>query len=193
MDILAFTDIHGDHQRIADLKEAAQHADIAICAGDITIGGHDIESIVDALSNLPCDVYLIHGNHEDPQTLQNLSLITDGVSYIHKQIIDLDDHHLIGYGGEGFSFTTDDFEAFIQNTPIPNNNIILVTHQPPHNTAVDKVRGRQAGNNSFRTFIDAHPVILSLSGHLHENFGVQDTVNDVTYMNPGPEGVILSV
>ncbi len=193
MDILAFTDIHGDHQRIADLKESAQHADIAICAGDITMGGHDIESIVAALSDLACDVYLVHGNHEEPQTLRNLSLITDGVSYIHKQVIDLDDHHLIGYGGEGFSFTTNDFDNFIQNTPIPNTNIILVTHQPPHNTAVDKVRGRQAGNNSFRTFIDAHPVILSLSGHLHENFGVQDTVNDVTYMNPGPEGIILSV
>lgn len=192
VDILAFTDTHGD-EALESLQEPARQADIAICAGDITTMGHDIDTILESIDNLPCQTYVIPGNHEDPQALKNMSLLLDNITYLHQQILDVNNYHLLGYGGEGFSFITEAFETFVTNTPIPQNNIILVTHQPPHNTALDKVNGRHTGNNSFRKFIDAHNVILSLSGHIHENFEVTDTVDNVKYMNPGPNGLLLTV
>lgn len=193
MDILAFTDIHGDQATLDNLRRQAAHADIAICAGDMTMHGREAEHIISELDAFLCPVYIIHGNHDDPQTLTNLSLLADNVTYIHKQIIDLQTYHLIGHGGEGFSFTSDDFESFIQNTPLPQRNIILTTHQPPHNTALDQKAGRSTGNNSYRKFIDAHQPRLHIAGHMHENFNATDTVNNTQCVNPGPNGVILSV
>jgi Icc-related predicted phosphoesterase len=193
MKILAFTDIHGDHDQLTNLKRKAEHADITICAGDITNYGHDLTSMINDLNSFPTPVYTIHGNHDGKQELTNLCLTHNNVTMLHKQLIDTETHHLIGYGGEGFSFTTDDFESFIKHTDLPNDNIILITHQPPHNTELDKQNAQHTGNNSFRKFIDAHPVTLSISGHMHENFGVDDHINTTHCINPGPTGILLTV
>ena len=193
MRILTFTDIHGDHDQLDALQSQAEHADITICAGDITTAGHDITSLVEHLNDFPTPVYVIHGNHDDEQELRNLTLLHDNTTMLHKQLIDLKDHHLLGYGGEGFTFTTDDFESFIKHTDLPTDNIILITHQPPHNTELDKQNAQHTGNNSFRKFIDAHPVTLSISGHMHENFGVDDHINTTHCINPGPTGILLTV
>lgn len=193
MDVLAFTDVHGDDHALRALHDKSRHADIGICAGDLTMYGDNTDGIVEQLADFHCPVYIIHGNHDDAQTLHNLCLIHENLSFLHKQVIDVDDHHLIGYGGEGFSFETDGFESFIQHAPIPTDNIILVTHQPPYDTALDKQGTRHTGNNSFRKFIDAHTVRLSIAGHMHENFDVHDDINDTQYVNPGPKGIILSL
>jgi uncharacterized protein len=45
---------------------------------------------------------------------------------------------------------------------------IYVCHAPPHNTALDAVRGRHAGSKAIREFIETYQPPLTLHGHIHE-------------------------
>lgn len=193
MKLLAFTDTHGEKRLYADLKEKSRGADIAVCCGDFTEYGEDIQQHFDFLESLHSPVLLIHGNHESEQVVRNLEYSAENVSFIHRRIYEEEQYAFIGYGGLGFDFKTSDFESFIKETTLPNKELILVTHQPPHRTALDYPYDSHVGNNSFRKFCDAHGVTLCLSGHIHECFGMSDESNGVEYLNPGPEGVILSL
>jgi hypothetical protein len=66
------------------------------------------------------------------------------------------------------------------------NSIVLVTHQPPFETAVDKfTEGKHTGSLALRRFIEEAQPILAVSGHMHQARGI-DKIGKTHLVNPGP-------
>ena len=84
----------------------------------------------------------------------------------------------------------------ILEEPNPNKHIV-VTHSPPHNTCLDRLRnGHPVGSRSIRKFLETRCPLLSLHGHIHESAAVTgkywDFLGDTLCINPGQTGPRLS-
>ena len=60
----------------------------------------------------------------------------------------------------------DELEQLARRSPPAHT--IYVCHAPPHNTALDAVRGKHAGSRAIREFIETYQPALTLHGHVHE-------------------------
>ena len=101
----------------------------------------------------------------------------------------------IGYGGEGFSLRTKDFENFIKkNIKLikKKNKIVLILHQPPYGY-LDLIMKEHTGNKSFADFIKKYKPLLVICGHLHENENKEKRLGKALIINPGPNGRIISL
>ena len=66
------------------------------------------------------------------------------------------------------------------------NNLIVISHNPPKDTKVDKITcGLHVGSALYRTFLETYQPLLAVSGHVHEAAAV-DTIGKTTVINPGP-------
>jgi Icc-related predicted phosphoesterase len=64
--------------------------------------------------------------------------------------------------------------------------LILVSHDPPNSTSLDKTKkGLNVGSKSVRQFILDEKPILALCGHIHESPGIEK-INSTIAVNPGP-------
>ena len=199
MKLLAFTDIHGSLTALRRIgqKVKLQNPDLLVCAGDISIFEHGIAGIFRRLNKLGKKIIIVHGNHEDDSTYSKYSRIFKNIIFIHKKHFIENNVLFLGYGGGGFSQRDKEFEklaatAFkklIQNNK--DKKIILVTHAPPYKTKLDKLGRDYAGNKSFRDFIEKYKIDLHICGHLHENFGKEDTIKKSRVINPGPFGKMV--
>lgn len=63
--------------------------------------------------------------------------------------------------------------------------LILISHTPPYNTGVDRLRdGRHVGSTAIRTFIEDCQPDLCICGHIHEAAG-SDRIGRTLVCNPG--------
>jgi Icc-related predicted phosphoesterase len=64
-------------------------------------------------------------------------------------------------------------EAFLEQLPVDAAQpLILVSHQPPHNTVADRaMKMKHVGSRRLSEWIKAQQPLLVLSGHIHESFG----------------------
>jgi len=69
---------------------------------------------------------------------------------------------------------------------------IIVTHQPPHGIHDGVLSTGPSGSPTLRSFCDNHPVILSLSGHIHAACGFQ-VVENTIYLNPSNFGEVTDI
>lgn len=201
MKLLAFTDIHGSLTALKRIEQRvkSQKPDLLVCAGDISMFEHGIGMILGKLNRLNKKVIIVHGNHEDDSTFRKYSKIFRNIIFIHKN------HHIennlmfLGFGGGGFSVRDKEFERLAKDKfkkiilENKDKKIILVTHAPPYGTRLDKLGRNHAGSKSFRNFIEKHRIDLSISGHLHENFGKEDKIKNTKVINPGPFGKIVEI
>ncbi|MEK6812820.1 MAG: metallophosphoesterase [Nanoarchaeota archaeon] len=200
MRILAFTDVHAHPKTLRLLAHKAKNVDFCICCGDFTSYSMEIEEVMHFFgTQFSVPLYLIHGNHESYHRLLQFSRQYSHLIPFHLKLLPLQDNFsLFGFGGGGFSFTEPVLEkAHLQlKKKLPHKaKIILVTHAPPYNTALDfldEERGHR-GCVSSRKFIDDLQPVLALSGHFHETFGVHDKIKSSFLLNPGDEGVIIEI
>jgi uncharacterized protein len=203
MKILAFGDVHGSDEALDELRQQAiEHKpDIMVCVGDFTIFGMDMFVIIEQLNliaeMIDTKLVLIHGNHEDEDSVAELLEDYERIIYVHGDVFEFGDLCFVGFGGGGFSEHDPDFVAFIQSHieyfQKRKHKLVLLTHQPPYGTRLDKIRGRYTGNSDFTEFIRNYKPVLALSGHIHETFGEQDEIGDTKLLNPGPGGVIIQL
>ena len=69
---------------------------------------------------------------------------------------------------------------------------IIVTHQPPHGIHDGVLSTGPSGSPTLRSFCDNHPVILSLSGHIHAACGFQ-VVENTIFLNPSNFGEVTDI
>ena len=69
---------------------------------------------------------------------------------------------------------------------------IIVTHQPPHGIHDGVLSTGPSGSPTLRSFCESHPVILSLSGHIHAACGLQ-VVENTVYLNPSNFGEVTDI
>jgi Icc-related predicted phosphoesterase len=193
MKILAFTDIHSSKKYFSNLKSKAKEADILVCAGDITLFEQDIEYIIEELNNLGQKLLLIHGNHEDPTLVEVLCKSKKNIIFLHKKTFEFENITFLGFGGGGFSLREPEFESWSKSLNLKNKKIVFIHHAPPFGTNLDLLGGSHRGCDSYKEFILDFQPIISISGHFHETFGFEDTVNNTLMINPGPKGTLIKL
>lgn len=196
MNLLFFTDLHGNMKVLDRLKNKAKEADGIVCSGDITVFENDFEKIMTNLSKMDKQVLIIHGNHENEDRMRELCEKHDNIKFLHKGVYHTGDYVFMGYGGDGFSTNDPEFERvaeFFKQESKDKKRIVFFTHGPAYGTEIDKINGEHRGNKSYRKFIDDVQPHLVISGHLHENSGKTDKIGRSFIVNPGPNGAFIEL
>ncbi|HZX44462.1 MAG TPA: metallophosphoesterase [Candidatus Nanoarchaeia archaeon] len=198
MKLLAFVDLHGNQKALKDIQKKSRHADMIVCAGDISLFENSLDSLLLQLELLKKPVIIIPGNHEDEHDLRLASSVFGNIHDINNRSYMIGDYLFLGYGGGGFCRVDKKFDKIAKKfTLIIKKNkgkkIILVTHAPPYRTNLDNIEGDSCGNKAIRNFIDKVKPDLVISGHLHENAGKGDKIKNTRLINPGPFGKIIVI
>jgi Icc-related predicted phosphoesterase len=193
--IIVLADIHGQLEPLVRMQKPLSEADIVLLAGDITnFGGtQQTRAVLDTLGRFAKRILAVPGNC-DPQTVD--AYLTHASVKLHGRAVCGDGGGGVGAGGAlpelgqlpnvaGEKMFTDALDRGLAQCQNPQR-LILVTHQPAWNTALDTVApGRHAGNRAIRYFIDRTRPSLAISGHLHDIIGT-DCLGPTTLLNPGP-------
>lgn len=198
MKILAFVDTHGSAEALKRVSDKArkEDVDIVICAGDISTFEQDLEKIIRNLDRIGKPVLIIPGNHESEKGLKDVARKTKNVVYMHKGMLKIKGYVFLGFAGNGFSLNDPEFgrwSAKVQKELRKEDNVILITHAPPHKTSLDLIMGSHCGNKDIRRFIEKVDIVLAISGHLHDNFGKEDVIKGTRVVNPGPFGKVFEI
>lgn len=198
MKILLFGDIHGSLDALESIKQKSQDVDLIVCVGDITIFESDIKFFMSEFGKLKKDMVIVHGNHEDSQTLKKLCSLYDNLHFIHKKKKKFGDVLFIGYGGGGFNL--EDVELKEMSGEMSKwvkehkkGKVIFVSHGPPYGTKLDKLDEGHVGNITLREFIVNNRVDFLICGHLHENMGKMDKLKKTILIYPSPNGQIIEI
>lgn len=200
MKILAFVDLHGSESALRELKQKTkrENPELILCAGDISIFEQDLKSITKKLDRLNKPLLIIPGNHETESALRPLCNKSKNIKYIDKTYFIHKNYLFLGYELDSFSPIDINFKktekGFLKIiSKNKDKKLILINHAPPYNTNVDKLIEEHAGNKTIRNFIEKVKPDLVICGHLHENFGKRDRINNSIIINPGPFGEIIEV
>jgi Icc-related predicted phosphoesterase len=196
MNILAFTDFHGNQEAYEKAKGviALQKPDFVIVAGDII--NYDSRRAKQLLTDLAAagrPIYYVPGNMDNAE----LGSWRGGGNLrgLHGRCENLENVSLIGLGGSPrgpfrtvFEFSEEEAAELLGRAmnDYRGGKLILVSHCPPKDTKVDRVSsGEHAGSISVRRFIEKAQPQLVISGHIHEAQGV-DKIRWSTVVNTGP-------
>jgi putative phosphoesterase len=198
MKILIFTDTHGSEVAERKIVEKAKKhkPDIILCCGDFTIFMHRVEVVLKKINSLGIKTYILHGNHEEQRIIEGLCHRYKNIEFLHGRIARHGNNIIIGYGGGGFFVRDLNFEKIKVKfekaiNKCKNCRKIMILHQPPYKSGIDKVYGEYAGNLSTKKFITKNKIDYVFAGHLHETSGEEHKIGPTTYINPGPWGIIL--
>ncbi|MFW5852926.1 MAG: metallophosphoesterase family protein [Nanoarchaeota archaeon] len=204
MKLLTFVDVHGDMKQIKQLCDTAnaEDVDLVICAGDITNFGTNQKAIVKGIAASGRPTLIIHGNHENYETLEADCEKYDNMIFLHSASFEIDDYLFFGYGGGGFSYTDESFESIsdefssaikIKKKENKKLKTILIVHGPPYGTDADFTNDTHVGNKDYTDFIQSKSVDLVVCGHIHEAAGSDQKRGKSRIINPGPEGRIVVI
>ncbi len=199
MNILAFVDMHGSLTAMKKIEKQAKKADVIICAGDFTIFGQGVDHFLKKFDALNKPFLIVHGNHEDEYELATIAKKYKNIKFLHARGYKEGDYFFLGYGGGGFSSRDKAFEKLSKDfekeiKELGNPKTILITHAPPYKTKIDRIMDEPCGNKSIKKFVEkVKPLVLVVSGHLHENSGKEDKVGNTRVVNPGPYGKLITV
>lgn len=195
MKILVFGDHHGDQFLLDEAIRKEKDAEIVICLGDTTVFNQDIELIFKELKQFKKPLYMMFGNHEYEDDVEELSEV-NGFKYMHKSYKQINGYDFLFFGGDGFSRKDKDFEKTMKILSKKCNpeKTILCLHGPPFNTKIDiPFDDHHCGNESYREFIEEFQPLLTLAGHVHEGEHEHDKIGETFLANPGPDGEIFDL
>lgn len=197
MKVFVFSDTHRDYKRLREIVE--MEAELFVCAGDLSNFGSGLEESGQILAPLGARLLVIPGNNETHADLLKLSKRHGFVDF-HGQTHRVGKHIL---GGLGYSPPTpfgtpgemEDSEFAKRLEAFTGlQNLLLITHGPPHGTELDRVwGGRHVGSKAIREFILRERPLLNLSGHIHETEGVVTQLGATECENVGKRGRLLEL
>ncbi|MFW5733460.1 MAG: metallophosphoesterase [Oceanidesulfovibrio sp.] len=187
--------------RIPELKNAYG----VIVSGDLTNGGGPAQAlrVLEAVRAANPNVFAQLGNMDKPEV--NNMLEEEGVN-IHLQARPLVREQdapegmrpgIIGVGMSGFTpFGT---PSEVSDTQLGEwldeayamagsfDPLLVVVHNPPHDTKTDVAGGGHVGSKAVRKFLERTKPAVCLTGHIHESMAV-DIVGETKVINPGALG-----
>lgn len=192
LSIVALPDIHAAVHHMRHLKKVFAAVDVVVLAGDMTIGlRSDLELLLATIRETNPQILAVCGNHDAHK--MDVYLEEEGVS-IHGTHRIIKDVAFLGCGGAlpfvgGYVFTEAQYDEILKQTLeglAPEIPKILVAHQPPHKTLVDRTYfGYHVGSKSIRKFIEATQPLICFTGHIHEAYGM-DKIGETHLINAGP-------
>ena len=194
MVIIALADIHANLSYLDQIADQLTAADLVLLAGDITQFGkwREAEAILSEIRKYNRNVLAVPGNCDRPSV--NDYLTDQGISLDHN-CASAGNIPFIGLGGSlpchgttpnemldnDFTTSLDALEELLPD----DNKFVLVTHEPPADTAIDLSDGEHIGSRAIRRFIEKHQPLLAVCGHTHQSPGT-DHIGRTTLVNPGP-------
>lgn len=195
MKIVAIADIHG---RIGELDAAADDladADWVVLTGDITNFGRraEAEEMLQHIETLNDQIIAVAGNCDYPEAE---AFLAERGYDLHANHRIIDGLAFVGLGGSLPApaptpnvYEEEQLAAFLDQASEgldPETPMILISHQPPVNTKLDRITsGDHVGSRRVRQFIEEHQPLLCLTGHIHEAAAV-DQLGSTILVNPGP-------
>jgi uncharacterized protein len=191
--VLAFSDLHRDLDRAAELVERSSEADAVIAAGDFASVHEGLEETIDALKPIPVPTVLVPGNNE---TEDELRAAVDGwaaATLLHGQAAEIEGTTFFGLGGGipvtpwGWSFDLDEQEAEERLAGVPPG-CVLVVHSPPKGHVDDGL-----GSTAILAAIERARPRLAVCGHIHQCWEQESRVGETPVRNLGPVGAYFDV
>jgi uncharacterized protein len=192
--ILAAADFHGLPDATVNLLRFLERSyDCLLLIGDLTNFGplSAAEDILNRIEPAGLPTLAVPGNC-DPKSILEI-LDNHGVN-LHARVNKIDDVTFVGLGGSNLTpfntpFELTEAEIKEELDDLANGldqNFILVTHAPPHDTLVDRTHdGIHAGSKSIREFIEERQPSAALCGHIHES-RTTTKLGRTLIVNPGP-------
>ena len=204
INIIVLSDAHGRLDLIEKiLNDVSSKVDLVVYCGDIAPYRQHFDTIsyitklIKYAERLNISKILaVPGNVDDPRHYYEASMKNNIFVNLHENFYIYKEYVFVGFGGSNIT----PFNTFFENTEdtiekklvallenINNrNNLVLVTHVPPHNTKCDVTySGQHIGSTTIRNIIERFKPILVLSGHVHESRCV-DRIGNTIIVNPGP-------
>jgi uncharacterized protein len=197
MKILAFSDLHRDHDRAGRLVELAADADIVLAAGDYATMHKGLEGTIEALSAITAPTVLVPGNAETDTELWQACAGWPSAHVLHGQALPIEGIQVFGLGGGvpptpfpwSFDLSEDEAAAKLESCP---EGAVLVVHSPPKGH-VDAVHGRHLGSRSILEAIERKRPLLAVCGHIHQCWGEEAVIGTTPVVNVGPDGRFIDV
>jgi len=197
MKFLTFTDLHEDKKTLKALVNRAKEEDIdfVVCCGDISSFGRGLTNVLASFNKIGKKFYVIPGNHEENLPWKDILKKYSNCIDLDRKVIKIEDYVFLGYGGGGFTLQDAEFRKISRQWYGKYNRekIVLLTHQPPYGTKLDKLEQGHVGNKDFTKFINRIKPKLAISGHLHETVGEIDQIEKSKLINPGWEGMVVEL
>ncbi|MFO7730243.1 MAG: metallophosphoesterase family protein [Spirochaetia bacterium] len=179
MRMLVVSDIHGNEDALEKCRDEAAHADLLICIGDLThFGGvADARRVLDKLGELHPKVRSVAGNCDNREIE---SYLRDEGVLLGAEPEEIQGALWAGLSGAmpgpidtPYEILEQQIAAFLEQLPADAAQpLILVSHQPPHNTVADRaMKIKHVGSHRLSEWMAARQPLLVLSGHIHESFG----------------------
>jgi len=200
MRMLVISDVHGNISALRDvLAKHLDEVDVVVSAGDLAPYGdpRGCKRMLTALSMI-CSVrkvpiVAVPGNME---RLRDYEYPPEGVYVVHGSHAVILGYSFMGVGGSTptpfgtyFELSEEEIADILERAwrnAFAAGPVILVTHSPPYGTKCDIVHGGQhVGSRAVRDFIEHHPVLLCICGHIHESRNI-DRLGNTVIVNPGP-------
>ncbi|MBI2565151.1 metallophosphoesterase family protein [Candidatus Woesearchaeota archaeon] len=196
MKIFAFADWHADmglYKKMLQKIELSK-PDVIVCAGDFTIFEQNINVVMKKISDMGECVLLIHGNHETEQVARKACEPYKNVIFLHKRFFHFNGYTFFGYGGGGFSIHDKQFEQWVGKQDWNKPKLVFIAHAPFYNTKIDYIHGHHNGNISYTEFIKKNQnIVLGICGHFHETAKKEDFISITKVVNPGPDGMLITL
>jgi uncharacterized protein len=194
MNIIALSDIHGTLKYLPATGKELAKADLVMIAGDITHFGQweEAEQIISQIRTYNQHILAVPGNCDKFGVDEYLA--SEGIN-LSRNYVKIDGITFCGLGGSlpcpGHTpneMGEQDFAESLEelsHQESTDGRIVLMTHQPAVETAVDTVGDMHSGSAAVRDFIEKNKPVLAISGHIHEAAGT-DRIGPTTLVNPGP-------
>jgi uncharacterized protein len=197
MRLLAFSDLHRDHEQAERLTSLAREADVVVGAGDFASQRIGLTGVIDVLRAIATPTVLVPGNAETDSALWRACAGWESATVLHGEGTAIADVQFFGLGGAvpptplPWSFDLEEDEAAAKLASCPEG-AVLVVHSPPKGY-VDEVRGKHYGSEAILRTIERTRPVLALCGHIHQSWGREAMIGRTRVVNVGPEGMFFDL
>jgi Icc-related predicted phosphoesterase len=199
MRVLLFGDLHGDAEATRRMATQLEEVEYGFCLGDIVSFGRGLPQALNLL-DVGTELYVLPGNHETEEDMRRGCGEHSHLHYFHGQHVALETATFAGLGGGvearfgmPFELSEDAASGLLKRfSKLPN--LILISHTPPYDTAVDLAQGDQhIGARSIRSFVLKAKPAAVYSGHVHEAEGKIDSLGITRLRAVGRVGYMLEI
>jgi uncharacterized protein len=196
--LLAFSDLHRDLDRAAELVAMAAEADVVIGAGDFASVHEGLGETIEALAAIETPTVLVPGNNETEQALREAAVDWSVATVLHGSGMRIDETEFYGLGAGipvtpwEWSFDLDDDAATPMLAACPEG-AVLVLHSPPQGHCDANGSGDHFGSPALLKAIEEKAPRLAVCGHIHESWGCESEIGGTPIRNLGPKGTWIEV
>ena len=118
-----------------------------------------------------------------------------GLKICNHQLIKVIEKSLsmTGIGGDEYDVDAeiDKLEELLKINQKNLEDLIIISHIPPHSICDLTNDGHNVGSKSYFNLILKIKPRLVLFGHIHENWGKDECIEDTSFLNVGPNGIYI--